>query len=1587
MVYHKRSVIFVIILFFNLSIYSKIYKEGQLRGFDFGENDIEQLAKSATGFSEYSVDKVPLLEETTSEDEKKAHDLMEQIRKENRFVKQFTPSDVMNLPVGIVGSKEDDNYIIMIDDLVVTPQMSYLTVYMSFTLPQNDKKIAFMSKKVPFNFTSGIAGDATLQLVSEIPMNFGSNMRMTIRGTSGTFVKFDCYGFKQLGIHADIEFSGNTLIPESQNEGSQENLKTEIRTTASGWDDIIADVSIPRFYVKGLKDYIFEVKNAVFDFSDLRNPDAIKFPEEYGDSEFLGSNKNTWRGVYVKEVSVELPKCFRKKSAASDQNQNNNNTAKRVKLAGKGMIIDRMGFTGTIEGKNIMTLKEGDMSGWGYSLEQFSVSVAVNKFKEGSLKGRIQVPAFKDGTPLTYSAIISADDKYIFNVGIDKPVELEMLAADLTLNKGSNINVEIVNGKFKPSATLHGQIAISASTKKRSSTDSGTHPTELENNKPKEKNGLILTGRFENMVIKTESPYFEVGTIIFNTGNSMKGFPVQIKEFGIKSKRNKVGLYLHAAVNFTSASDGGFGGEGAFTIWSKRKEGTHKYKYDHLEISKIAIEISKPGAFELKGSIEFFREDPVYGSGFNGEVDADFSGIKVKAKALFGKVKGYRYFYADALAVLPSPIPLVPPIGAKGFGGGVYYRMRQKRIGENVGSSVGASTNSVSGQNADGDEVKLLEVGKSKSGIVYVPDDNISIGFKATVVVSLAAKGTESAFNADLTFEINFTRSGGINQASFLGNGYFMTPMPNIDFNKMKDDAKASVVSSVTGKDPKPQKEGDKPAIPKRETSAALSASVYILYDVPSKTFHAEAQVFINAGPVQGVNSGGMAGRMVMHFDPDEWYIHIGTPTEPVGIKIMNIVKTESYFMLGQRMPAFPDPPQEVKDILGNDLNYSLSGDEEEFGTGKGIAFGARFGISTGDINLPPFYASFSLGAGFDLMVQNYGKGAVCEGRSGPIGINGWFAKGQIYAYVEGRIGIKVNLLFKKGKFDILHIAAAALLQAKGPNPFWMRGIVGGKYNILGGLIKGNCRFSFEIGEHCKIIKENPLGGIDIIASVTPGNGEEDVSVFASPQLVFNMPVGETFEISDEGKKEYYKIVLDKFEITSAGSPVKGTNRWNATNDVVAFESFDVLKPKSELRINAVVSFQQRKSGSWEVLKRNGKKITEARNIAFKTGVAPDEIPVSNIEFSYPMIKQYNFYQDETDYGYIRLKKGQPYLFEDENFIMEARFTQHNSENITKSVVSYDAGNKHLEFGVPDIVNNSLYDLVLVKTPKSSQSDIESNVSDVQTNVDLGIKDDMDVSYDKNIGGETTLVTNTKKTDGGIENYMEKEVVTYPFRSSIYNTFSDKIDNLKFEGTGWTSQVVPRMHEIGKKFSTDEFFDNFEVVGSTKILPIVDYKPRFDLTPWYKDLIYPLMYQNDYGKVSRRRLNIEGLKAPANPETSVYPYVREVSIRQLGNYEVLTDADIKSGSVRHKISLASFMYKCSCYIYDDFYDFQSQLSKAVADGTVAKTDKVRDYLNTQYPSLRKGDYVVDLRYRLPGLNTITSTKQIRFYNSIDFYVN
>ena len=1061
---------------------------------------------------------------------------------------------------------------------------------------------------------------------------------------------------------------------------------------------------------------------------------------------------------------------------------------------------------------------------------------------------------------------------------------------------------------------------------------------------------------FEDLTLQSVKPYVQVGAFSFGSEaaqQAMAKLPISINNIGMRSLSDtQVGLDFDIMVNLNES----FGGSAGLTIVGNIDEdkGYQSWRFKRIEVNEIMIDIDQ-GAFKFYGKLTFFRNDQVYGNGFNGILDAEFKpGIKVKATAIFGGVNDLRYWYADALVEFNNGIPVFTGVGIYGFGGGAYYAMKMDTDG--LGS----------------------DLGRTNSGIVYVPDAASGLGLKATVMIG--SHPSPAAFNGDATLEMSFYKGGGLRYIAFSGNAYLMTPpigdlMGGLQDKVDKVADKASKLSSssvgmlsdmVNGGSDNSATEiyGEIGAAAGKRGS--MSAHMMISYDFENRVLHGNFEMYINVagGIIKGVGAGGRAGWAVLHFAPHEWYVYVGTPDDRCGISAgIGPIRANltSYFMVGTKILNSPPPPDIVSEILGGmDLDYM--GDLNALGEGAGFAFGAALDVDTGDITFMMFYARIQAGLGFDIMLKNYGDNVRCKGRDEPLGVNGWYANGQMYAYFDGEVGIKFKLFGKRKKVTILHLGAAAVLQAKLPNPFWMRGVIGGRYNVLGGLIKGNCKFEVTLGEECEIIGGSVLDGIQVIAEATPQDNEKDIDVFNTPQAIFNMPIDKNFELVDvDDVKKTFRIRLDHFKLVSDGKEIPGDIQWNAEKDVAAFNSFDVYPSEKKVDLMIKVTFEEKKSGAWEKVVVDGKEYFEVLNTSFKSGVAPDYIPLHNVTYSYPMINQSNYYPQESSNGYIQLQKGQPYLFDvGSEWNQVGRFTSKDGSK-AEFDFSYNSSAREVSCILPTSLKTSqIYAFELINTPSQAAGKVDRNVSKKTNRINVG---------DESLETEIT----TKQAEGTINELQEKSVFTAYIRSSKYASLSDKMDAVT-DNYSWRRTIRNGIHELGRTIYSTEYFDVAEISGVNGHKPLLQFKAILN-DSYYKDFIAPLNYNNYPLDGDIRITNRE-------PGLLGVPPVKAVYIRQNpGPNAMLTEDDIINGSGNNTVTSAAFIYNLTHYYELDYIDLQRQVAnKYVSSGT--SNNRLVYLLTTPFPRIRYGYYDVELQYMLPGKDEVVTSKPMKIWNSV-----
>ncbi|MFA0964368.1 hypothetical protein AB9P05_21360 [Roseivirga sp. BDSF3-8] len=1434
-----------------------------------------------------------------------AHSLHEEVLRENKLASELTADLLPSLPVGIVKDVGGKTIIIAIDSATFTPQGAIINAYISLELGSGQRRVAFAAKQILFQ--PGGASQANrweMHLISEEKIPFGKSDLVLPANRMGNYVAFGCGGFLELSIDGYIEFDPEVIQPviekdrEPVIEKAGEPVKTlqadlALRTTDPG--NILARIDLPPFQHAKLPGVEYRARNVVADFSDIQHDPTVLFP--FGYDPAMGGPIQLWKGIYIEEAQVKLPRAL----AGDRQND--------LTLSGYNMLIDDAGFSGTVAAENFLPMGKKAMAGWPFSIDRLRISFNRDQIDGAGFGGDLRIPAF-DQTDFTYDAIMqtgqSGKTEYLFLVSVTDSVEMKALGADIMLADNSVIIVKEDKGKLKPEAILHGVASVNAGDK------------------------IALTKlHFQDMHLSGEAPYIHRAIwSLEGENNKAGGFPVTVNRLAFMHDSAKIRLRADVGLHLMNDSDKGFGAETTVEVFGKitpqtvtadtsgmevsegeeytpvasaTAEPGQKWEYEKTTISDILINVNG-GAFTMKGALSFYEKDEVYGNGFRGEVDATFKpGPHLRAIAQFGNVKDLRYWYADANARFSTPIGT--GLGFYGFGGGAYYHM--SRVLPN------AEALEEPGQGMRVDQAMTGKVGKSLTGVIYKPDAETGMGFKAMTTIGLT--GDPRLFNADAAFEMAFNRHGGVRYAALQGDAFFLT------------------------------------GLDERSSSAPMYANLLISYDFNNKVLHGNLDTYINfpEGVVRGIHERGLAGSAVLHFSPQDWYVHVGQPQRRIGVQILGLARTSSYFMVGTSIPGMPAPPPEVSSILGG-MNLDMMRDENALGLGRGLAFGSAMQIGTGRKSLGPFYGEFSAGAGFDMMLKDYGS-AYCEGRTGRIGLNGWYASGQVYAYMQGAIGIRVKTAFVNGDFQILTIGAAAVLQGKLPNPAYMRGVVGGKFSILGGLVKGNCRFKAEFGEECEIVGANEVTGIKVIASVTPKQAEGVLDVFTVPQASFNLGIGQTHQvIDDEGHVRTFRASLQRFEVSHNNTPLAGEIRWNETRDVAGFKPLEILPPNEKLDVLVSVVWEERQNGVWRPLEDG---TAEEEMTSFATGDAPKNIPEENVAYSYPVKDQRNFYAEEYPAAYIKLDIGQAYLFnkEDESgnaYKFVARYEGTNTS--TEVPLTYRAENQELTFEVPAaLASETVYDLYILKLPLLSKA-LDANLNATEETIETE--------------GGSELTIRNNELSGTLSLPEDLRLYKTQFRTSRFRTFAAKLDatgghhtrTVMVEGFNFTRSALG--------MDMQELPDRAELYGSKGQEGLIQMEATTD-SRWWTTFAYPDFYKpfqrTDYA-LEWRDPETTGGVMPLGAIGLYYQGIEEAAHAPLEN--------------RGQDGLLIMPYDVSIYTFFDQQEAVNAYMNEYVDNLEAAPASVRAFLFNPYVNLYPERYSFHMRYVLPGKDRITTDR-------------
>lgn len=983
-----------------------------------------------------------------------------QMDAENRFINGFNPSMMVQLPVAFRQEVGQNSFVeIGLVKAKVYPLYAEVTAFIRIKLQlerQNaggepaTRELLFGVDKLKIGRDGGVIGDAKLALLGDVEIPLGKATLLLKGGldlatgdvAEKTYCTLDCNGFREVGVAASIIFPEDVLMPL---DGAGQPIKNglpvqgDFSIIVRNVNDILATVSLPPFAVKGFDKVGFVLDGAVFDFSDYRNHGGQPFPSGYLARHYPDSvqGANLWRGVYARTFRMYLPEEFRLKNTPKGQ---------RIIVDAQNLMVDAHGFTSDLRVENVYPLSQGSASGWAMSLDAFALRFEESKLVAGSFLGKLLTPLTKpqEDQALLYKGMITPMG-YNLTVGNTSALDFSFWKAKATLAPNSRLELAVVEGNFKPRAILSGTMGIVTGLKNTSSDSS--------------KNALQFKGvEFQELTLQTEKPYISAKYFGYRGESKLANFPVTVDELGVRFLQDSIAaLRIGVRLNLMGK---GFSARTAVEIYGAQREveGNQQWQFQRVRLQSIMIDGSV-SAFGIKGELNLHDDDPVYGNGFDGRVELKIttgkdSLIKVVAGAGFGRaLAGYRYWFVDGGATFSPGIP-VGPLQINQIAGAAYHNMKPA-------APAGAT--------------QLASVIQYGSGVRYVPDTSVSLAFKAII----GFKGVK-VLDGMAGFEMAFHQSKGLKRVALFGMATVNTNFAS----SLVSDAKGlyasmeNKVSSVSnGALGKLQTKISQNNLVKRaqnefpidpsKVSGSLIVQIGLEMDFERSTFHGQADAFVKVTPpvIRGVGPNGRAGWAVIHIDPQEWYIHMGSPTDRLGLE-MNLgvatAKATGYFMVGHRIPGMPPPPARLASLIGSSVlsQRQAQRDTSLTNTGQGMAFGVDVSAKA-DFTAAIFYVSIEAGAGFDLMLKKCNTG--CSDAS--YGMNGWYAGGQAYAYLDADVGLQVYLPFKRRRFSVLNGGVGALLEAEGPNPTHLKGTLAGRYSILGGSVRGNFNIKVEFGQ------------------------------------------------------------------------------------------------------------------------------------------------------------------------------------------------------------------------------------------------------------------------------------------------------------------------------------------------------------------------------------------------------------------------------------------------------------------------------------------------------------------------------------------
>ncbi len=903
----------------------------------------------------------------------------------------------------------------------------------------------------------------------------------------GTYVEFDCNGLTDIQLTGYFDFADYLVAMERNNSVDG---KKSVWSEKVGDDNVYVPFEIrgkggissrlcfsSPFAVRGVaKNFVFEVKDAVFDLSNEHNADGFELPYGYWNDALP---EEAWIGLFLREMNVYFPEDFR-------LNDGGDLTTASI----SNMFIDDYGFTGLAAVDSIVN-KDVGSSGVNLDIDRIAVEFFQNEFIRGEMDGRVSVPFLtardkgrgcfysnaeferyndaKEVMTLGFGASVNYnlhDEKYTFfaranAADIAKDYDVPFTDnAYITVAPGTGISITNdpsltdASDRLKFTLNMNGALTLESSKYTLMSNDEDAvskfgFDAELK--------GISFEGlRFSNLGVPVTIDNFAIDG---ETDFRFMGMTLTLKELAWNASSDYYLSYSteHGALNVSAKIQfmneaNSLSAESRFAVKLSFNAGdgnsaspflspNSKWNFDGIDIGRIALR-GDFSVFAFDGYLDVYKDDPLFGKGFRGSLDMSLVplGLKIGTQACFGSTlptkttESFNYWFAKATADMcrmKTPILLFPPnVYLASITGGAYNHMND-------------GVHDIRDDKARGpiETFRLADVSN------YKPDINSGLGFIAGIGAYL---GSETLATAKTELNVSLTPRGALREIR-LGGLVTMIETNPMEFIPLESNANQKLMeinqklskkvgdvvpkyltklSQVNELTKTMEESGNKLKFTKESKFEGTISGWMNAYYVPSeKLFNLDARVNVDLyGMVRG------NANLSFHSDPNRWYCRLGTNSDPCYLNFVGgSVISKTYFMVGE-LPSYNIPP--ISPVAARELNREnadYNSETQSLASAKGMAFAADMNMNVDAELIKIAYFSSTFGGGTDLLVSD--RQYCHDGK-----LHNWRGGGDVYGYFNMSTGLRFSgkkfPIFKGNMFMGLNGEAPAPVNGSGKIKF-----------------------------------------------------------------------------------------------------------------------------------------------------------------------------------------------------------------------------------------------------------------------------------------------------------------------------------------------------------------------------------------------------------------------------------------------------------------------------------------------------------------------------------------------------------------------